>query len=255
MVPDWLIAWAQNIGATIQTSYQFQEALCLEHCTGDTQLQEATQRAETDQRAVAMANPPLPEEPPAGEPPPGGPPPGEQPSGEQQAPVGPTGPPQTGAATPSAGGSAAPVRPASLAGRRRKRTVRRQELELRAGAHADGGTRPGGGPGRGHTVSAGGPGGHHDGGAAGQDAPTRAGAGGLGGAFLPGPAGGAARPATAPVDTRATGDQLPAQAFSVPSAPDPGGSIGWLAILIAAAALVVLAATLRRELATDLRQT
>ncbi|HEV3379287.1 MAG TPA: hypothetical protein VG126_18585, partial [Thermoleophilaceae bacterium] len=256
LVPDWLIAFAQNIGATIQTSFQYQEALCREHCTGDTQLQEAIQRAETDQRAVAMANPPVPEEAPVGEQPPGGPPPGEQPSGEQPAPMGPSGPAQTGAATPSAGGSAAPVRPASLPGRRRKRTVRRQELELRAGAHADGGTRPGGGPGRGHTGSSGdGPGGHNYGGAAGQDAPTRAGAGGLGLAFLPGPAGGSPRPATAPVDTPATGDQLPARVFSVPSVTSPDGSMGWLAILLAAAALLVLAATLRRELATDLRQT
>jgi hypothetical protein len=256
LVPDWLIAFAQNIGATIQTSFQYQEGLCREHCTGDTQLQEAIQHAETDQRAVAMANPPVPEEPPVGEQPPVGPPSGEQPSGEQPAPAGPSGPTQTGAATPSAGGSAAPVRPASLPGRRRKRTVRRQELELRAGAHADGGTRPGGGPGRGHTGSSGGgPGGHNDGAAAGQDAPTRAGAGGLGLAFLPGPAGGSPRPATAPVDTRATGDQLPARAFSVPSVTNPDGSMGWLAILLAAAAFLVLAATLRRELATDLRQT
>jgi outer membrane biosynthesis protein TonB len=141
MLPDWLIAFAQNIGATIQMSYQYQEAACLEHCTGDAQVQEAIQRAETDQRAVALApRPPAP----AGGPQAGEPPRGEPPTEPGTAPgVEPAGVP------PAAGPSAALARrsPATL-GRRSRRTSRRVEIVLRARTRAvtstSGGTPPSG---------------------------------------------------------------------------------------------------------------
>ena len=93
LLPDWLIALALNFGATIQTVYQYQEALCLEHCTGDMQVQYAAQRAETDQRAVARAAPPPapPEPPPTDPPPPTEQPPGPATAPDPGAPAAPTG--------------------------------------------------------------------------------------------------------------------------------------------------------------------
>ena len=62
LLPAWLVALAENLGVTIQTSWQYQEAGCLEHCTGDSQSQEAAQSASTTQEARAVAGVP-PEEP------------------------------------------------------------------------------------------------------------------------------------------------------------------------------------------------
>jgi hypothetical protein len=75
LVPAWLIALAENLGITIQTSWQYQEASCLEHCVGDSQSQAASQNALTSQEARAVAGippeepkPPVAETPPAAEP-------------------------------------------------------------------------------------------------------------------------------------------------------------------------------------------
>jgi hypothetical protein len=84
LLPDWLVALALNFSATIQTVYQYQEALCEEHCVGDAQVQEAFQRADTTQEAVAA--PPTETEAPV-EPPPAEEPPAEQPSTAAPAPA------------------------------------------------------------------------------------------------------------------------------------------------------------------------
>ncbi|HEV2927068.1 MAG TPA: hypothetical protein VGW74_00110, partial [Propionibacteriaceae bacterium] len=139
LLPDWLIAYASNIGATIQTVFQYQEALCLENCIGDAQLQEAAQRAVTDQNAMAMAAPPLPvEQPPVEEPPVAPPPSG--PTDPSVAPEAATPPARSTAATASAGR-------VFVLGWQRKRTVRRQELVLRAGAPGPGDALAGPAPG------------------------------------------------------------------------------------------------------------
>jgi hypothetical protein len=54
-LPGWLVALAENQGATIQTILQYQEALCLNYCDGDSQLQEAIQSALSSQDAIAVA--------------------------------------------------------------------------------------------------------------------------------------------------------------------------------------------------------
>ena len=71
VLPGWLVALAENLGVTIQTIYQLQEAVCAEYCEGDSQVQDAVQRAEVSQEATAHAgDPPAPvEEPPSEEPP------------------------------------------------------------------------------------------------------------------------------------------------------------------------------------------
>ena len=88
VLPAWLVALAQNLGITIQTVWQYQEATCLENCVGDSQAQEASQRASTSQdaRAVAGVPPPEPPTPTVEQPPAGGSPAvasiaGAQPSG------------------------------------------------------------------------------------------------------------------------------------------------------------------------------
>jgi hypothetical protein len=235
LVPDWLIAYAQNVGATIQLIYQYQEALCLKHCTGDAQLQEAIQRAVTDQSAVALAGVPEPAEPPPGEQPPGGEPPPE-----------PTGPSVAPEATrPAAPALAAPssVRQGFVLGWKRRRTVRRQELVLRAGAQSTGGGQAA----------------PH-----GSAAPAPPGAGGgsaLGGSRLaPAAADGASSTGKTVRttsdddrrDLRAAGNQLPAQTFTMPSAPSAGGSLGWLLILLLTATVALIVASLRRVLATTM---
>jgi hypothetical protein len=263
-VPDWLVAYAETIGATIQVIYQYEEALCLEECTGDAQLQEAMQHAVTDQRAVAVAAPPEPAEPPTGGEPPGGEPPRTEPPAGEPAP-GPTDPtvlPETEAPAPPA--RAAPdldapdldapdldapslaasssVRQVLVLGRHRRRTVRRQQLVLRVaprgGAPATGGVRM---------------------------APV-----GPAAAAVPaapaGPAprsvsGSASGSATTPVRTasdddprhaRSAGDQRPAQTFAVPSPSTDGGSMGWLLIPLLTAAVAAATAALRRGLATTM---
>jgi hypothetical protein len=121
LLPDWLLELARNLGVTIQTIYQYQEALCVEHCEGDKQVQDALQRAETLQLALAGALPPA-------EPPPEGqPPPGEQP---------PAPAPEAGApAAPSSAGPAAlaigrpSLSPGGPKGRKQARLVRRPDTE------------------------------------------------------------------------------------------------------------------------------
>jgi hypothetical protein len=236
LVPDWLIAYAQNIGATIQLIYQYQEALCLEHCMGDAQLQEAIQRAVTDQNAVALAAVPEPVEPPPGEEPPGGEPPS-----------GPTGP----SVIPEAEPPATPRLAATSSGRqgfvlgwKRRRTVGRQELVLRARARSTSEVQ----------ATPGGP-----------TAPVPSGGDpGRSGSGLTAAAAESTTVTSTTVRTtsdddrrgaRAAGDQLPAQTFTTPSAPSAGDSMGWLLILILTAAVAALIASLRRALATTMTQT
>jgi hypothetical protein len=220
LVPDWLIAFALNIGATVQTIYQYQEALCVEHCVGDAQLQEAIQHALTDQRAVASAAPP---EPPPGEEPPGGqPPPG---------PPGPGAPPQAGVfATPNAATPSSLVGRVHVLGERRQRTVRRQQLELRAGAQRDGGVPTTPAPATALPLGSG-------------SAPVSTSAGSA-------PAGaGSDAPVTGRTtsddtgEARGAGDQLPPRSFVVPSTPNPDGSMSWLALLFLTAALAAASTT------------
>jgi hypothetical protein len=70
VLPGWLVALANNVGATIQTIYQYQEASCLERCDGGAQVQEAVQRAIVEQVATAIVLTGQPA--PPSEPPPGG---------------------------------------------------------------------------------------------------------------------------------------------------------------------------------------
>jgi hypothetical protein len=255
VVPDWLIAYAQNIGATIQVIHQYQEALCLEYCMGDAQLQEAIQHAVTDQNAVALAAPPVAQppvaQPPVGEPPTGEPPP--EPAGQSATPEAAPSAAHTAAHTAAATGSA---RQGFVLGWKRRRTVRRQELVLRAGARSTGGTQAGGGqatsggggqatPGGGGQATAGGPA---------ADGPAASGAG-----FAPAAAGGTSGTGTTSRnsdddgrDLGAGGDTLPSQTFAVPSDPNAGGSMGWLLILLLTSAVAALVASLRRILATTM---
>jgi hypothetical protein len=232
LLPDWLTAYAQNIGATIQLIYQYQEALCLEHCVGDAQLQEAIQRAVTDQNAVALASPPEP----------AGPPPSEEPTREEP-PPGPTGP----SAAPTTEPPAAPRVAANSSGRQRfvigwkwRRTVRRQELVLRAGVPS---------PAGGQALREG-------------PAPVTSAAGGPAsrGVRLAAAAGSSTSSTAKAIqttdddrrDVRAGGDKLPSQTFAVPSGPNAGGSMGWLLILLLTVAVAALIASLRRVLATTM---
>jgi hypothetical protein len=231
LVPDWLVAYAQNIGATIQLIYQYQDALCLEYCMGDAQLQEAIQQALTDQNAVALAAPPEPAVPPTGEQPPGGEPP-----------PGPAVIPETTAPAPPAVARSSVVRQGYVLGRNRRRTVRRQELVLRAGAPPSG---------RGHLAPNGA-----------APVPTEAGGGSAGGGSTVASvaaelAAGAATVARAASDddkrdAGAGGEQLPAQTFAMPSVPDDGGSLGWLLVLLLVAAVTAVIGSLRRALATNM---
>jgi hypothetical protein len=59
--PDGVIGWlatlAANIGATLQTIFQYQDADCLENCMGGSQLQRALQHAATTQEASVGETP------------------------------------------------------------------------------------------------------------------------------------------------------------------------------------------------------
>jgi outer membrane biosynthesis protein TonB len=68
----WLSAFAETVGATIETILQEQKADCLEHCSGDALVQEAIQEAAVSQTADAGPRAPDVAEPPADptEPPP-----------------------------------------------------------------------------------------------------------------------------------------------------------------------------------------
>jgi hypothetical protein len=133
-LPMWLIALAANLGATIQTIYQLQEAACLTECTGDTQTQLAAQSAMTTQLAVAGRGEPPPAPPVETEHEPPADPPATLPG---QAPE---------ADAPAAGTAAGPARPAAytplLASRPRRLNhgewVRENSARrrLRAGASA-----------------------------------------------------------------------------------------------------------------------
>jgi hypothetical protein len=72
-VPSWLTAFAESIGATIQTIFQFEEASCLSHCGEEALVQAAAQKASTDQTSsagdVPEAAPPATPTPPAADPP------------------------------------------------------------------------------------------------------------------------------------------------------------------------------------------
>ncbi len=75
LLPAWLVALAENLGVTIQTIWQYQEASCLENCVGDSQSQDAAQNALTSQEASAVAGvPPQEPAPPTVEAPPAAPP-------------------------------------------------------------------------------------------------------------------------------------------------------------------------------------
>jgi hypothetical protein len=87
---SWVTAFAQSIGATIETIIQRQEATCLEHCGEEALLQVAAQQATTNQTSTAGNVPEPVSEPPAG--------PGPSPAGSQPPPV--WAPPPAG--TPSA---------------------------------------------------------------------------------------------------------------------------------------------------------
>jgi hypothetical protein len=232
LVPDWLVAYAQNIGATIQLIYQYQEALCVEHCMGDAQLQEAIQRAVTDQIAVALAGVPEPAVPPPGEEPPGGEPP----------PVATDPNAVPDAAAPAAPRVAAPTsaRQASVLGRQRRRAAQRQELVFRipgtGDAPSDGGGRPAPGA-----------------------PPAQVGSAPAGGSSLAAVATqdqhGTAKASVSDDgkrDARAGGDKLPAQTFAVPSGQTGGSSLGWLLVLLLTAAVAVVIASLRRGLASTM---
>jgi hypothetical protein len=52
----WIAVIAGNIGATVQTVYQYDEATCLDHCTGDAQTQDIAQAVVTDQNANAFTD-------------------------------------------------------------------------------------------------------------------------------------------------------------------------------------------------------
>jgi hypothetical protein len=56
-------------------------------------------------------------------------------------------------------------------------------------------------------------------------------------------------------DIRVAADQLPAQTFTTPSAPTAGGSMGWLLVLLLTVAAAALIASLRRVLANTMTQT
>jgi hypothetical protein len=222
MLPGWLIAFAENVGATIQTSYQYQEASCLEHCTGDAQVQEAIQRAETEQRAVALA--------PAPPAPAGVPPAGEPPSDKPRTEPGTAPVAEPAGVPPAAGPFAALARRApAILGRRSGRTSRRREIVLRARARAE-------------------------------TAPPASSTSPAGSALVAATAGTTAitlqrsepqRPARSDTVTAPAGDQLPSTTFVVP-AGDSGGSSLWLLIALLAAPIAGFAGLLCIKLASNL---
>jgi hypothetical protein len=218
LVPGWLTALAQNLGVTIQTVYQHQEASCLERCWGDAQVQEAIQRALTTQEAVAEA-PPLPE-PEVPPPPPGEEPPGEQPpSGEQQ-----PAPPLV----PETGAPADPGVTAVLAVGQVTKGPRRGRVQVWMVLRRQKGERS-------------------------PDALTA-----VGDSFAPfGPAlTGASPAAAAPADLaaatpiepvrRARSESRPARTLEDILAPDPGASLGWVVFALLALALALFGVTARQ---------
>ena len=216
--PDWLVALAQNLGVTIQTVYQHQEASCQERCWGDAQVQDAVQRALTAQEAVALAAPP-PEPPGPEEPPPPNEEPQVQPPSGEQSP-GPS-------VVPETRGPNGPSVTAVLSigritdGPRRGRLQLRMVLRHRKVEHRTDGLSLAGGP----------------------LAPVAP--------ALPG-----ARPSAAPTDLTAEGSvepvlrarstSRPASTFEELLDPEPGASLGWMVIALLAAALALFGATARQ---------
>ena len=141
VLPGWLVALAENQGATIQTIYQHQRAICLEYCEGDVQLQQAIQEALTKQEAIAIAwVGPMPvDEPLAEEPPPAQPPVG------QPAPAGPSTP-----AAPTASASSSAPAVAKLAPRVTARPARKTRPNRSA---RQGDRRSGAGPNAGESTT------------------------------------------------------------------------------------------------------
>jgi hypothetical protein len=226
-VPEWLIAYARNIGATIQTVHQYQEALCVEHCTGDVQVQEAVQRAETRQEAVAMAPPP-PEETPVEQPP------AEEPPGQGPAPEA-----ETHAAPIAAAQTTTSLGTAFIVDRSRRRTVRRQELVFRLTRRSRGGgsVQPNGSGLPGGTSAGTG---HGDRVTAAVSAERKA-------------SDRSNRKASSAVAGK-TAKQRPARTLTVPFGDSSGGSSGWMLILLIAATLGFCIGFYRKELAPGLNR-
>jgi hypothetical protein len=226
-LPEWLIAYARNIGATIQEVHQYQEATCVEHCWGGAQVQEVVQSATTRQEAVAMAPPP-PEDPPVEQPP------AEEPPGQGPAPEAETYTPPvvTGQATTSLG-------TAFIVDRTRGRTVRRQELVFRLTRRSrDNGSTPPNGPGLTGLTSAG----QGFGDAASAAGPADLTASGRKASDRSGAVAGK------------TAEQRPARTLTVPFGDSSGDSNGWMLILLIAAALGFFIGFYRKELAPGLNR-
>jgi hypothetical protein len=87
--PDGVIGWlatlAANIGATLQTIFQYQDADCLENCMGGSQLQRALQHAATTQESTVGDPPAPPPTPPADPASPSAAPPAETPAAAPEA--------------------------------------------------------------------------------------------------------------------------------------------------------------------------
>lgn len=114
----WLVALAENLGVTLQTVLQYQDADCLEFCFGDSQTQAALQEALTAQQAQA------------------GKPPGRGPAAAGQprvAPAGPTEPSRGAAVAPAPPPEAAPAQGALRERSRRRTTNRRLHVTVNAG--------------------------------------------------------------------------------------------------------------------------
>jgi hypothetical protein len=86
-VIGWLTALAANIGATLQTIFQFQDADCLENCMGGSQLQRALQQVATLQEATVGDPPAPPAAPPPASTSPSPAPPAETPAADPGAPI------------------------------------------------------------------------------------------------------------------------------------------------------------------------
>jgi outer membrane biosynthesis protein TonB len=104
----WLTTLAANLGATIQTIFQHQQADCLAYCYGGAMTQEAAQEAAVDQSALAQR---------AAEAPPGETPPPPDPGSSSAPPDPAPAPPQPVAAA----GSDPAIRPSAPAGRESER--------------------------------------------------------------------------------------------------------------------------------------
>lgn len=216
--PAWLVALAQNLGVTIQTVYQHQEASCQERCWGDAQVQDAVQRALAAQEAVALAAPP-PEPPGPEEPPPTNEEPPVQPPSGEQPPAAPL-VPETGAPNGQSVTAVLSIRRLTD-GPRRGRLELRMVLRHRKVEHRSDRFSLAGGP-----LSPLGP-------ALAGATPTAA------------PTNVAAEAPVEPV-RRVRSKTRPASTFDELLDPAPGASLGWVVIALLAAALALFGATARQ---------